>query len=64
MATNPTEEEPQPTVARRMAQAVTTPSQSRTVTLLALAAAAATTAPFPLGPIAAGILVIVAGQRR
>lgn len=67
MATTPIEDEPQPTVTRRVAQAITTPlveRNSRQAALLALAAAAAATAPVPLGPIAAGIIVIVASERR
>ncbi len=67
MATNPIEEEAQPTVVRRVAQAVAAPiteRKAREAALLALIGAAVATAPFPIGPVGAAAVVLAAIERR
>ena len=65
MATTPEEQEAPETLPERVARAVTLPTttKNRPVTALAIAAALAALAPFPAGPIAVALLVVVAFDR-
>lgn len=65
MATTPEEPEPQEPIRERVARAVSAPTQpkNRPVTLLAISATLAALAPFPAGPLAAGLIVLVAADR-
>lgn len=66
MAVEPDEPEPQPTKVDRVRSAVSSavPDKSRPVYALAIAAGLGALAPAPAGPLAAALLVIVAGTDR
>jgi hypothetical protein len=70
LATNPVQDEPQQTTARKVAATLSAPVTERTpriVALLALAGAFAATAPDPLGMAASAAIVVIAwevGRKR